>query len=179
MLAHEVRSMEEELKVRFSHEIIVEGIRRWKELNYSYLDSDHDYFTEFLDKLSLVHFPKGRALLNALELAKKRVPPKQARHCSPDVQLLACLCGVLQEQAGDKPFFLDGRSAAKALGKPHETVASWLRALCHIGVIKLESRGRVGTASRYFYIADASTSSWGSRGHGNLWFDGKQSGLRV
>lgn len=159
MLAHEVRGLEEELEVRFSIDITAEIVRRWSEQNHCYLDSDHDYHTEFLDKLSLVRFPKGRVLLRAVELAKKRLPPKQTRHSRPDVQLLACLCRVLQEQACNKPFFLDGRSAARGLGKPHESVASWLRALCRMRVIKLVSRGHIGTASRYLYIASSRTIS--------------------
>ena len=70
-----------------------------------------------------------------------------------NVKLLACLCRELQRQAGITPFFLDGRSAAKVLGRPHETVASWLRALCRVGVITLKAKGRLGFASRYLYIA--------------------------
>jgi len=153
MLAHKLRSIEAELIGRFSLDVIAEVVRRWKALNHDYLDDDHDYLTEFLDKLSLVRFPKGRALLQALEVARNVEPPKQIARLSSDVQLLASLCGVLQHQAGKKPFFLDGRSAAKALGRPHETVASWLRALCRLGMIVLVSRGRPGKASRYWYVA--------------------------
>jgi len=153
MLANRVRGIEEELNGRFSLDVIAEVVRRWKALNHDYLETDHDYLTEFLDKLSLVRFPKGRALARAVELARNVVPPKQITLLSADVQLLACLCNVLQQQAGKKPFFLDGRSAAKALGKPHETVASWLRALRRLEVIKLMSKGSRGTASRYAYLA--------------------------
>ena len=159
MLAHEVRSIEEELNRRFSINVIAEVVRRWKALNHDHLDDDHDYLTEFLDKLSLVRFPKGRALARAVEIARNVVPPKQTERLSADVQLLACLCNVLQQQAGMKPFFLDGRSAAKALGKPHETVASWLRALDRLGVIKRISKGSRGMASRYLYLANDATST--------------------
>ena len=75
----------------------------WEDQNREYLSPDHDYVTELLDKLSLVRFPKGRTLLRAVELATKRVPPKQTAHLSPDVQLLACLCGVPEDRAGNKP----------------------------------------------------------------------------
>lgn len=153
MLANAIRSVEEELGVRFSVDPVAQIAHRWEYQNREYLSPDHDYATELLDKLSLVRFPKGRTLLRAVELATKRIPPKQTAHLSADVQLLACLCAVLQDQAGNKPFFLDGRSAATALGKPHETVASWLRGLCYIRLIKLVSKGHLGTASRYRYIA--------------------------
>ena len=152
ILAHKLRSTEEELNVRFSVDVIAQTLRRWQEQNHDHLKEDHDYLAEFLDKLSLVRFPRGRALLQAVEVARKLAPPPQTALFSPDFQLLATLCGVLQHQAGKKPFFLDGRAAAKALGRPHETVASWLRALRHLGVIRLVSKGQRGMASRYEYI---------------------------
>jgi len=145
MLAHEVRSMEEELKVRFSIALCAEAVQRWQQGNHPHLDENHDYLAEFLDKLSLVRFPKGRALLRAVESARGIQPPKRTERLCSDFQLLASLCRVLQYQADKKPFFLDGRSAAKALGRPHETVASWLRAL--------SDRLRIIRRARYIYIA--------------------------
>jgi hypothetical protein len=153
MLAHKVRSIEEELNVRFSINATVEIVKRWQASNQDHLENDHDYPAEFLDKLWLVRFPKGRALATAVEIARNIAPPKQTELLSADVQLLAKLCCVLQDQAGNKPFFFDGRSAAKALGIPHRTVASWLRALCWLGVIIPVSQGRRGRASRYLYLA--------------------------
>jgi hypothetical protein len=158
LLAHKLRSIEEELNVRFSVDVVADIVHRWLEQNSDHLENDHDYLAEFLDKLSLVRFPRGRALLQAVEIARSVKPPTQTRLLSPDVQLLASLCNVLQQRAGNKPFFLDGRSAAKALGIPHETVASWLRALCRLGVIRLISKGRRGVASRYIYC-EPNTSS--------------------
>jgi hypothetical protein len=152
MLAHKIRSIEEELNVRFSVDVIAETFHRWQGQNHDHLENDHDYLAEFLDKLSLVRFPRGRALARAVEIAKNIVPPKQTMRLSSDVQLLASLCGVLQRQSDKKHFFLDGRSAAKALGRPHETVASWLRALRRLGVIRLISKGCRGMASRYVYL---------------------------
>jgi hypothetical protein len=152
LFAHKIRTTEEELNVRFPLDVIAEFIRRWREQNYDHLENDHDYLAEFLDKLSLVRHPRGRVLARAVEIARGRVPPRQTTLLSPDVQLLASLCEVLQQQAGNKPFFLDGRSAAKALGKPHETVASWLRALCQLPLIKRVRKGTRGMASRYKYI---------------------------
>src|SRR6516225_5233208 len=101
----------------------------------------------FVDKLSLVRLPRGRALERALEIARNTEPPIQTRLLSTGVGLLASLCRELQHQSGNKPFFLAGRSAAKALDKPHETVASWLRVLRKLEVIKLVSQGRQGKAS--------------------------------
>jgi hypothetical protein len=153
MLAHKVRGLEETLKRRFSVDATSAIIQRWQSVNQSRLDHSHDYLAEFFDKLSLVRFPPGRALFNAYEAAKKQSAPKQTMRLSRDVQLLACLCRELQREAETKPFFLAGRSAAKVLGKPHETVASWLRTLQYLGVISLVSKGQRGFASRYRYIA--------------------------
>lgn len=158
MLANRVRSIEEELTIHFSVDVIAEIVHRWKAQNHDRLDDDRDYLTEFLDKLSLVRYPRGRALAMAVESARGIVPPKETKRLSADVQLLASLCSVLQRLAGKKPFFLDGRSAAKALGKPHETVAGWLRALRQLGVIRRVSKGRRGMASRYVYLEQRGTS---------------------
>jgi hypothetical protein len=157
ILAHKVRSIEEELNARFSMDVIADILHRWKRQNHDHLEGSHDYLAEFLDKLWLVRFPRGRALAMAVETARNIVPPEQTLRLSSDFQLLAALCGVLQQQRGQKPFFLDGRAAAIALGRPHETVASWLRALCHLGVIRLTSKGRRGLASRYVYLEQRGT----------------------
>jgi hypothetical protein len=153
MLAHKIRGLEEEQASMFALDVITEIVRRWQSRNQHNLEDNHDYLMEFLDKLALVRFPRGRALVNALAAAKRLPPPKQTTSLPRDVQLLACLCRELQRQAGTNPFFLDGRSAAKALGRPHETVASWLRALRRVGVIALEAKGQLRFASRYRYIA--------------------------
>jgi hypothetical protein len=153
MLAQRIRGLEEEQGSTLPLDVISEIVRRWQSRNHDKLEDNHDYLTEFLDKLSLVRFPKGHALVNALAAAKRLPPPKQTISLSREVQMLACLCRELQRQAGTNPFFLNGRSAAKVLGQPHETVASWLRALRHLGVIALDTEGRRGFASRYRYIA--------------------------
>jgi hypothetical protein len=153
MLAHKVRSIEEELNVRFSTDATAEIVKRWQASNQDQLEKNHDYLAEFLGKLELVRFPRGRAVANALELARTIVPPKQTELLSPGFQLLAKLCCILQQQAGKKPFFLDGRSAAKVLGIPHRTVAIWLLALRRLDVIVLASEGHRGEASRYWYVA--------------------------
>jgi hypothetical protein len=155
MLAHKVRSIEEELNVRFSTDATADIVKRWQASNQDQLEENHDYLAEFLGKLELVRFPRGRALANALELAGTIAPPKQTELLSAGFQLLAKLCCILQQQAGNKPFFLDGRSAAKVLGIPHRTVAIWLLALRRLHVIVLASEGHRGEASRYWYVAQA------------------------
>lgn len=152
-LARKVRGFEEEIGKRFSLSIHSQIIDRWQAINASNLDVGHDYLAEFLDKLFLVHFPAGKALMDALKAAKRLSPPKETTLLSKKMQLLACLCQELQRIAGTESFYLDGRSCAALLGEPHRTVASRLRALQQIRVIKLDGqRGFRGHASRYRYI---------------------------
>ena len=154
MLAHQVRTIEEELNRRFSISATAKIAEQWQASNQNNLENDQDYLAEFLAKLDLVRFPKG-SLARAVEIARRIPPPKQTLILCPKFQLLAKLCCVLQWQAGDEPFFLDGRSAATALDTPHSTAASWLRALCRLNVITPVKKGSRGTASRYRYIAEA------------------------
>jgi hypothetical protein len=61
MLAHNIRGLEEQQASMFPLEVISEIVRRWQSKNQHNLEDNHDYLTEFLDKLSLVRLPKGRA----------------------------------------------------------------------------------------------------------------------
>jgi hypothetical protein len=127
-------------------------IEKWQSTNSTHLKPDKDYLIEFLDKLSLVRFPAGMVLVKALKRTTKQAPPNLLKDLPRDFQRLGCFCRELQRQSGDKPFFLAGRSAAIVIGKPHETVASWLRALCRLGVIQEIQKGHTGRASRYRYV---------------------------
>src|SRR5262249_51277041 len=120
-------------------------IRRWKEENKAYLLAGHDYLADLLDKLSLVRKPAGAVLAEALACAKPASAVTQTLGLSGEMQLLARWCRELQRRAGGQPFFLDGRWAARLLGVPHETIASWLRALCgRLSVLQLVKRGFTG-----------------------------------
>jgi hypothetical protein len=153
MVAQTLRSIEEELNIRVSTDVTVDVANRWQASNRDNLDNDLDYVAEFLGRLELVRFPKG-ALARAVEVARSIPPPNQTAVLSPKVQSLAKLCCVLQLQAGDEPFFLDGRSAGAVLDIPHSTVVIWFRGLCRLGLLKLISKGTRGEASRYRYTAE-------------------------
>lgn len=151
-LAREVRGYEEDFGKRFSVKILKQIIYQWHLANLRNLNANKDYLIEFLDKLSLVRFPAGMVLVKAFEMAKAQPPPRVVVGFPQRFQLLARLCRELQRQAGNEPFFVDGRSVAKVLGEAHSTVASWLRALCRLQVIWLIRKGHIGHASRYRYI---------------------------
>jgi hypothetical protein len=151
-LAREVRRCEERFTQIFSINILKKIIQQWQSNNSTHLKPDKDYLIEFLDKLSLVRFPSGLVLVKAFARATTQPPPSRLRGLKRGFQLLGCLCRELQRQSGNKPFFLDGRSAARVIGIPHETVASWLRALCRLQIIRVIQKGHLGRASRYQYI---------------------------
>jgi hypothetical protein len=152
-LAREVRGGEERLRRTFSPKILKKIIEQWQSANLTNLKPDKDYLIEFLDKLSLVRFPAGMVLVKAFKRANNQPPPSRLKGFPRGFQLLGCLCRELQRQAGTEPFFADGRSVAKVLDIPHETIASWIRALCRLRVVYLVKRGVTGRASRYRYIA--------------------------
>ena len=154
-LAREIRGMESRLQLRFTTKLTAEIVRRWKEVNNAHLLPGRDYHAELLDKLSFVRKPAGAVLAEALACARHKPPLTQTLGFSEELQLLARLCRELQRRARNKPFFLDGRWAARLLGVPHTSIASWLRALSgRLGVLQLVSKGVTGRASEYLYIAD-------------------------
>ena len=77
MLAHKIRGLEEEQASMFALDAISEIVQRWQSRNQHNLEDNHDYLMEFLDKLSLVRFPRDRALVNALAAAKRLPPPEK------------------------------------------------------------------------------------------------------
>ena len=144
-LARGLRRIELDLYARFSLVITAKITERWKEYNKRTLIADHDYHLELLDKLSLVRVPSGISpLLTALSKAKRMSAPRKVANFPSRFQWLVNLCLELQETAGEKPFYLDGRAAAKLLGIPHRTLASWLRVLCSskLAILREVFKGR-------------------------------------
>src|SRR6266481_1224392 len=79
----------------------------WEEASHRSLRKGHDYFTEFLAKLSSVCMPKGETLESAFERAKLRQPPSKVLNVPNNgLRLLASLCEELQEIFSDKPIML-------------------------------------------------------------------------
>lgn len=66
-----------------------------------------------------------------------------------EIQLLN-ICMALQSHAGDAPFFVSARTAARLIGqKDHSTAAAMLRSFARDGVMQLVSKGIGIKASRY------------------------------
>src|SRR5207248_8102821 len=67
---------------------------KWEEPSLRFLRKKHDYFTEFLSKLSIVTMPKGETLESALKRSQNRQPPSKVLGVSNGgLQSLASLCG--------------------------------------------------------------------------------------
>ncbi len=96
----------------------------------------------------------GNPLKAALAEADARPFPQCADNydCNTTRRLVRW-CMVLQERAGENPFFLSGRSASKYLRTDHRTVARRLLMLCTDGVLSVAEAGgpATGKATRYRY----------------------------
>ncbi len=84
------------------------------------------------------------------------LPSAAQRFEQEPLRLLVAPCHQLQEDAGDKPFFLDCRAAEKHLAVPKMTIWRWLQLLQTERIIKLVQRGSAAKhrVSLYRYIAD-------------------------
>jgi hypothetical protein len=152
-LAREIRGVERWKKLTVVHyKAIFDG---WEAASRTFLRLGHDYFAEFLAKLSCVTVPKGETLQAAFERAKRREPPAKVLLVSnKGLQRLASLCRELQEMADDQPFMLCQMSVAKLFGhSDHKNISNWIRGLKTLGVLKLaEVAIPNARAARYFYV---------------------------
>jgi hypothetical protein len=109
---------------------------------------------DFAKAWQSVKFAAGTEPILAIwETAKKRLPPAAAQYDDPTVRRLVALCCELQGIAGDKPFFLDCRTAGRLLEVPHVQAARWLKLLCLDGILQLVTPGIRRRAAEYRYIA--------------------------
>jgi hypothetical protein len=99
-----------------------------------------------------IHTPHG-TIEGFVQRARERPdPPCAAGYERPEVKLLIRLCGELQIHHGERPFFLDCRTAGKAVGIDHTTAWKFLNMLCADGVLHRVLIGKRRTASEYRYL---------------------------
>ena len=94
-------------------------------------------------------------LMAALGAALKRPPPPEAdRYHLDTMRALVCLCRVLQLAAGNEPFYLSCRSAARVLGIDFRLANRMTLRLERDGVLVCTQRGSQGTgrATRFRYV---------------------------
>jgi hypothetical protein len=90
----------------------------------------------------------------ALAEADKRPLPPIASRYTPEVGRLIGLCAVLQERAGDGPFFLAANPLADLLNVRRSNLYLRLRLLVRKKVLDVVEKGRMGRATRFRYVAD-------------------------
>jgi hypothetical protein len=121
-----------------------------------------EYKMMFLSSLQKVKTPLGT---NVLETALSRMkttplPAESTRFTSPKLQRLVHLCHELQSLAGDAPFFLGVRDAARVIDCARfETASAFLAGLVAEGILRVEHKGVPGgrRATRYRYCSSNPT----------------------
>jgi hypothetical protein len=158
-LARGVKALEHLQGQPYSPEQLRKVYDQWHARSFKFLrpeQSKDDYWMEFLSACESAKYPLGgMALVKAWQRAKENPPPREAAQFeNPEIRQIVCLCRELQILNGDKPFYLSSYTCQRLLDhQHHSTVATWLRALCKLGIIKLEERGNTHRASRYRYLA--------------------------
>lgn len=89
-----------------------------------------------------------------IEAADRIGTPAIALHYPPNAQRLVRVCAVLQQQWGDRPFFLSVRKAGEIMGCHHNSAWRTLLELQFDRIIKLETTGTLKRrrASKWRYL---------------------------
>jgi hypothetical protein len=127
---------------------------KWEDASRQFLREGHDYFTEFLAKLSIVAMPKGETLESAFQRSQRRQPPSKVLAVpSQKLQSFASLCRELQEMFGNRPIMLHHVSIAKLFDVSQQTISTWIHALKTLQVLKLAEPAIPNCrAARYYFI---------------------------
>jgi hypothetical protein len=153
-LAREVRGIEQRRGRTLTITQYKTIYRKWEDGSRPFLRKGHDYFTEFLAKLSSVTMPKGETLESAFQRSERRQPPSKVSLVpNKGLQSLASLCRELQEMFGDQPIMLCKTSIARLFKVTQQTISDWIRALRTLDVLKLaEPAIKNARAARYYFI---------------------------
>lgn len=112
---------------------------------------------DFLYAWQNAKYPAGQEPISMIYMqALKLEPPECAtRYDTAELCNLVALCRELQRVAGDKPFFLDCRTAGRLIGVDRQTANRWLTlVLTTDEVVKRTCKGCRGKASEYRYLPD-------------------------
>lgn len=109
-----------------------------------------DFITQLENAMDKVKYPVGREMEFLLErVAKVSIPDDLATIEDGDAQLIARVCRLLQQDAGNKPFHLSQTNAGKLIGKQRAAGGRKLATLERKGFIQLERKGFPGVSSYY------------------------------
>lgn len=114
---------------------------------------------DFLRGWTRVIYPKGTEPMAQIfaDALKREIPRVAQQYEQPDLRILVALCRELQRAAGDGPFYLSCRTAARLLGVSAMTISRWLFLLDVDGILKVAQKGgqpdTPRKATRFRYIA--------------------------
>jgi hypothetical protein len=127
-------------------------VREWHRRALPHITTKHfeESWIDFLRGWPRVKAPLGVSYMaDVLERAKRADPVSEAGEYEAErLQLLACLCRELQHDAGDGPFYLSNREAARLLDVPTMTANRWLFLLVADGVLSVVAKGGTPDAPR-------------------------------
>jgi Bifunctional DNA primase/polymerase, N-terminal len=128
-------------------------VKRWHSLALSVIGTKPFDVTwaAFCHAWPRVEFPLGTSPLESImeTLVTKVPPPEAGAYETQGVKMLVALCAELQRRAGDKPFYLDCRSAGRCIGTDHNIANNWLNMLTADRLLTKIEQGRPGHASRW------------------------------
>jgi hypothetical protein len=117
-------------------------------------------WVDFVVAWPKIKYPIGQGVIEAaFQRAVASEPPRKAAelYSEKHILLLASLCRELQHAAGDRPFFLDCRTAGRKIGV-HPGTAWRLLAVLFVadGILSAGEKGSKAAkkANEYRYIAD-------------------------
>lgn len=109
-----------------------------------------DFLVQLEGAMDKVKYPVGREMEFLLErVAKEPIPPDLAGLTSLDAQLIARVCRLLQQDAGEKAFHLSQTNAGRLIGKQRAAGGRKLATLAKKGIIQLQRKGFQGVSSYY------------------------------
>ena len=132
-------------------------VREWHRVALPYIDTKEFEVTwsDFMHAWENVKFAAGADPIGAIfeQAIQAPLPAAAEQFEGESVRLLVALCCTLQGLAGDKPFYLDCRTAGRLLGVSHVVAHSLLRLLGRNRVLKVTTPGTRNRATEFRYVA--------------------------
>lgn len=89
------------------------------------------------------------------ESLKQEPPECASKYDSAEMRALVALCRELQRGAGNRPFFLDCRTAGRLIGVDRQTANRWLSLVLQAdGVLERTRTGTRGKGSEFRYLPE-------------------------
>ncbi len=136
-------------------------VREWHRQALPFIGTEpfEETWIDFLRGWPRVKYAKGSGPMAQLfaKAVEAESPQVAERYEQPQLKLLLSLCRELQRAAGDGPFYLSVRTAARLLAVDPSTAWRWLFLLEHDRILDVVTRGdrKEWRASRFRYVAES------------------------